>query len=82
MELRDADTDTSITGGRLLDDDHDVVGVSSYGDDIADNCAVCGFAVGFYSLPESDHVPGGPRDHFGHSPRRNEDAAVWIEQNN
>lgn len=36
-----------MTPSQLLDADHDPVGVSDFGDDISDHCAVCGFAVGW-----------------------------------
>lgn len=55
----------------LLDAHHSVVGVSDFGDDISDNCAVCGFAVGW---PE-DKVPS----EFGHDTQGGEaDVRRWI----
>lgn len=43
-----------MTPSQFLDRNHDPVGVSDFGDDISDTCAVCGYAVGFVD------------DEFGH----------------
>jgi hypothetical protein len=52
---------TNVTASLLLDAHHDVAGVSDFGDDIYDNCAVCGFAVGWFDLPLADNPrAGGP----------------------
>jgi hypothetical protein len=37
----------SIEASYLLDEHHEHVGVSAYGDDIDDNCEVCPYAVGW-----------------------------------
>lgn len=42
------------TASQLLDEHHDVVGVSDFDDAISDTCAVCRFAVGWVD------------DEFGH----------------
>lgn len=63
--LYDRDTDTNVTASRLLDDDHNFVGVSSFGDEIPDYCDVCGFAVGWYEVP--DAADGEAPDALGHA---------------
>jgi hypothetical protein len=54
-----------------LDAHHAVVGVSNFGDDISDNCAVCGFAVGWRD-----------DDTFGHTTLASvADVEAWAAQN-
>jgi hypothetical protein len=61
-----------LAASALLDEHHDVVGVSDFGDDIADSCEVCGFAVGFC---EPDDGP----DYFGHATQCHVDEVRdWI----
>ena len=60
-DLWDAATGINLTTSDMLDADHEVEGVSDFGDDISDHCAVCGFAVGW----REDTTP----DKFGHTSR-------------
>ena len=75
--LYDRDTDTNVTASRLLDNHHDFVGVSSFGDEIPDHCDVCGFAVGWYEVPDAD--PGEAPDALGHATAVSVDEVMrWV----
>jgi hypothetical protein len=44
----------NVTASRLLNQHHRLVPVSGYGDNIADECAICPFAAGSLQLPGED----------------------------
>lgn len=55
----------------LLDEHHDPVGVSDFGDEIPDHCDVCGFALGW---PDDT-------DQFGHDTTATvAEVRRWIER--
>lgn len=45
---------TNITASRLLNEHHDLVPVSGFGDNIADHCDLCRFAAGCLQIPGED----------------------------
>lgn len=51
---------TNVTASRVLDNHHDAIGVSEYGDDVLDTCGICLLAVGWIVEPEG-------HDSFGHA---------------
>lgn len=65
--------DQNITASRLLNEHHDMVPVSGFGDDIADNCEVCGFAAGCLQIAGEDDA--------GHATATSsETVRHWIER--
>lgn len=48
------DAGTNITASRLLNENHALQGVSGFGDNIADNCELCGFAAGCIQIAGED----------------------------
>lgn len=59
----------------MLNDHHDAVGYSGYGDEIHDNCLVCPFAVGWVQPTVL-----GP-DEWGHSTTASvREVRAWIRQ--
>lgn len=47
----------NITASRILNEHHEMVPESGFGDEIADNCALCGFAAGWLQVPGEER-PG------------------------
>lgn len=54
--------DFDAVASRHLDHDHVAVGVSEYGDDTADVCGICGFAVGFADVRPERQMHAVPTD--------------------
>lgn len=64
----------NVTASDMLNEHHEVQGVSAYGDSIIDYCDVCGFGAG-WTYPEDF----GGRDHFGHATLASvEEVQRWI----
>lgn len=64
---------TNATASFMLNDDHDVLPVSDFGDDIADHCGHCGFAAGWVQPTVL-----GP-DEWGHATAMSSDEVLdWI----
>ena len=65
----------NVTASTLLDEHHDVIGWSGFGDDLIDNCEVCWFAAGW-----TEPADMNGRDHFGHATAAGvEEVQKWID---
>lgn len=73
IDVIDADG-ANATASFLLNDHHDLVPVSAFGDDIADNCAVCPFAAGWVQPTTL-----GPDEHGHATQATSAEVRAWIE---